>query len=123
MALGFGEEFVGGVGVACEDVVGRGDGFVGVDGTEADGLVEAVEDGGVGLCWGHVFCWVAVSCQWSPHPWTVEIYPSSSFPRVERSIRSTYSLIADFNSLVGRFRCSVMILPDTVTTLSRGGNL
>ncbi len=50
LALGFGKEFVGRFGVACEDVVGRGDGFVGVDGAEADGLVEAVEHGGVGLC-------------------------------------------------------------------------
>lgn len=49
LALGCGEEFVGRVGVAGEDFVGRGDGLVRVDGAEADGLVEAVEDRGVGL--------------------------------------------------------------------------
>lgn len=47
------------MGEAGEDVVGWGDGFGGVDGAPADGLVNAVEDGGEGVFHAHVFGWLS----------------------------------------------------------------
>ncbi len=58
-----GAEGVGGVGEAGEDFVGWGDGFGGVDGAPADGLVDAVEDGGESVFHAHVFGWLSGGCQ------------------------------------------------------------
>lgn len=90
VGFGFGLEGFWRVGESSQDLVWWGDGFGGVDGAPADGLVDAVEDGGEGFFHSHVFDWLAEQCQSAMlcraqrHP-----YPSSSVLNVARSIWST----------------------------------